>query len=147
MTKTEQNKCQKIARDIWKEAEEENKINAEISYRGGGIGIMAGWLSGRLADKDLIKHDDIDYIKARLPRYVGAGCNYLGGGIRGSICMSGMDESIWENFKKAAEVLTQVQKIAVEKYKNEEQELGLYDESWEAKGTAMSRARGIVSAY
>jgi len=59
------------------------RVYCDISYRGGGIGFYA---------EDVARAFDVsDY---QLPKHFGAGCNYLGGGLRGSIFASDFSKGI-----------------------------------------------------
>ena len=129
---------------IWKEAEEKKQIYCDISHRGGGIGIYREWLANRISCKDC----DSYYIETRLPRYFGAGCNYLGGGLRGSIFPSDFDKDIYEECPKIAKLLNEISLLAVKKYKETEKELDLEEwDEWGYRGTEQIRKQGIKSAY
>jgi hypothetical protein len=116
------------------------RLHCEISHRGGGLGFYGG--------------DVADYLgvsEELLPGKVGAGCNYLGGGLRGKIFTSGYGSAV--PIKKAAwlDALCRACKRA---YENAENEMYLNDETdedgeqnWEAIGTNASRRAGVVSAY
>jgi hypothetical protein len=113
--------------------------DAEISYRGGRLGFyrerVAEWL---------------DIPEVYLPKKVGAFCNYLGGGIRGAICVSDYSKRITG---RKREILDELLEAIRRCYLYIENEMGLNDEkvngetNWEAIGTKIARAQGIVSAY
>lgn len=140
----------KRAKEIWQEAEEEKALEVDISYRGGGVGIRRSWLIWRIGS--YVNEDynpyDLNYLEAYLPRYFGAGCNYLGGGIRGTISPSGFNNKVWELYPKVARLLDEIQNLAVEKYKEYEEELNLQEwDKWGYEATEQARRQGIVSAY
>lgn len=125
-------KAKEIAEKIWSEAKENDYIYYNVGYRGGGVGIPRGVLA-RL----MTKYFDIDeeWLANRLPKYFGAGCNYLGGGIRGQIFPSDYDDEIDSEEPEVANVLNEIAKLAVEEYEIVEEEIGLeeYDPwGWEA---------------
>ena len=128
-------------------AEEEGKIHYNIGHRGGGIGINSRWLAFEIGG---FVNEDYDpyYLEARLPRYFGAGCNYLGGGVRGAIFPSDFDDAIWEEYPKIARLLEEIANLAVKKYEEAEGSLNLeeYDE-WGVEATKRARQLGIKSAY
>jgi hypothetical protein len=112
---------------------------AEISYRGGHLGFyrkrVAEWL---------------DIPKEYLPKKVGAYCNYLGGGIRGAICVSDYSSKITG---RKREILNELLEAIKRCYLYYENEMGLNDEevegetNWEAEATKQARTQGIESAY
>jgi len=137
----------KRAEEIWELAEEEGKIHYDIGYRGGGIGINSRWLAFEIGG---FVNEDYDpyYLEARLPRYFGAGCNYLGGGVRGAIFSSDFDDAIWEEYPKIAKLLYEIGKLVVKKYKEAEDSLNLEEyDIWGVEATERARQLGIVSAY
>jgi hypothetical protein len=113
--------------------------DAEISYRGGHLGFyrerVAEWL---------------DIPEEYLPKKIGAFCNYLGGGIRGAICVSTYSEKIKG---RKREILDELLEAIRRCYLYYENEMGLNDEevegeiNWEAEATKWARAQGITSAY
>ncbi len=92
-----------------------------ISYRGGYLGFL---------DKDIAKVFGID--TRFLPSKVGVHCNYLGGGLRGSIITSSFHESVYKhkNYQKLANLLERL----VEIYKNLEVEGEIPDNVMEGIG-------------
>jgi len=145
-------KAYKKALEIWEKAETEGQVECDICYRGGGLGIPASFIAEEL-DGLLNPEDTIDLV-CFLPSKVGAGCNYLGGGVRGAIVKGGFDNYLWDNYPKVAEIIDAIQEIAVERYNEIEKKLGLqadYDEEgnslWDNQATAGARRQGIVSAY
>lgn len=59
------------------------EVDYDISYRGGGLGFAGSDVAQAVGVKE-------DY----LPNKFGCGCNYLGGGLRGSIFPSDFNRSI-----------------------------------------------------
>ena len=116
------------------------RIECDISHRGGGIGF---WGSDVASALEVNEND--------LPRKFGAGCNYLGGGIRGSISGSGFNEKNITG--KKAQILSALADACVRVYENVENESGLnsdYEDgetNWDAQATKASRKAGIKSAY
>lgn len=116
------------------------RVYSDISHRGGGIGFygsdVANW---------------VDVSEGYLPNKFGAGCNYLGGGIRGSIFPSDFSTEITG---RKAKILRELTLACVRVYENTENGSGLNDEeypdgdtNWEAKATKGARKSGIISAY
>jgi len=115
-------------------------VFCDLSYRGGGLGFYAS---------DIANHFKV--YEWELPRKFGAGCNYLGGGLRGAIFASSFASTITG---KKAKLLTELADACKRVYNNLEDESGLNDEqdeegntNWEATGTNASRRAGIESAY
>ena len=115
-------------------------IYSDISHRGGGIGFYGN---------DVARVFDVS--EYQLPSKFGAGCNYLGGGIRGSIFSSDFSTEITG---RKAKILRELALACVRVYENLENENGLNEEeypdgdiNWEAKGTKSARKNRIVSAY
>ena len=134
-------KKQSIAQKIFQQAQADEKEIVDISTRGGGVGLRAGYLIEQLASNGLTFAGLENY----LPRCYGAGCNYLGGGVRGAIFASGFGKEIPV---KIASVLTELGALYVKRYG----ELDGADEEpaaddWDAKATKAARAAGIRSAY
>jgi hypothetical protein len=114
------------------------RVDFEISYRGGGL----GFYSSKVADVIGVRESD-------LPIKFGASCNYLGGGVRGSISQSGFHPSIVGRKRKLLEAISEA---CVRVYQNLEDETGLNDDSedepnWDARATKANRDAGIISAY
>ena len=114
-------------------------ISYEIGGRGGFVGIDADCVASML---DV----DADY----LPNKVGAYCNYLGGGLRGSVCVSrhGIQDP------EKSELVDALAEACRRAYYDCENGSGMNDEydddgeaNWEAIGTNASRRAGIESAY
>lgn len=132
-----------------KNLEEEGKIECDISYRGGYYKIP------KTLAEELVGAEKYD-LDCYLPSYVGAGCNYLGGGIRGSIFSTG-DASVFIDNNvpyKYAIRLEKLCKAAMIRYEEIENEMGLneiYNEegerNFEAEGTMKARINGYISAY
>jgi len=119
------------------------EIACEISHRGGGL----GFYGDNVASWDALENVHAD----DLPNKFGAGCNYLGGGLRGAIFESGFSKDIEGSDR---EILEALQAACVRVYEDVENEGRLNDETyedgetnWEAAGTKSCRAGGVVSAY
>lgn len=115
-------------------------IMYEIGYRGGYVGFYAQQVSNALKINISL-----------LPSKVGVYVNYLGGGLRGSICKSSYSDKITGRKKQLLEELLNA---CYRAYENAENEDGLnneyYDDNeinWDAKGTNACRNAGIKSAY
>ena len=122
------------------EASKIGQVYADISHRGGGIGFYAA---------DVARAFDVQ--SNDLPGKFGAGCNYLGGGIRGAIFPSTFSSRI--TGKKAA-LLEALAAACVRVYKDVENENSLNDEedpdgdiNWDAKATNGIRKAGVQAAY
>lgn len=115
-------------------------IYCDISHRGGGVGFYGS---------DVAEHFNVDSVY--LPRHFGAGCNYLGGGLRGTIFPSNFSDKIKGT---KANLLKELANACVRAYQNDEDGTGLNDDeypdgetNWEALGTKMTRRAGTRSAY
>lgn len=112
----------------------------DVGYRGGGVGFYSS---------DVSKHFGVpDYY---LPGKFGAGCNYLGGGVRGSVFPSNFDTEIQGEER---ELLEELASACVRVYIDLENECGLNDEededgetNWDVKATNAARLNGIERAY
>ena len=109
------------------------KIHCDISHRGGGVGFYAN---------DIVNYFGVavEY----LPRFFGAGCNYLGGGLRGAIFPSGFSDKIWEQSKKTARLLQELSNACIRVYKNIESEAEVPDDPI---NEGIGRVKNVVSAY
>ena len=117
------------------------KVEYEINHRGGGLGFLASdvvvALDGKISESDI-------------PRKYGCGCNYLGGGVRGAVTVSGYNKSVGASVAKILDALAEACKRA---YINAEDEIGFNDDyedgetNWDAEATRASRVAGVVSAY
>ena len=117
------------------------ELCVDISYRGGGVGFRNSDISRAL-----------DVSEYYLPRKFGAGCNYLGGGMRGSIFPSDYSDEITDRRKR--QLLDAIAAACVRVYESIENEAGLNTEespdsetNWEAIATRKARQSGITSAY
>lgn len=133
------NKYYKILLDL----EDSGDVIYDISHRGGNYGVSASKLG------DIIPK--LGGWADNLPKNVGAYCNYLGGGLRGSICMSDFDSRIP---KTLANEIVKFTKACKQRYLDIENGTGLNDETypdgdtnWDAIGSNRSRDAGIKSAY
>lgn len=118
----------------------ENFDVGDISYRGGILGFYGSFIA-----------DFVGVDANLLPNKFGAYCNYLGGGLRGTINASDFDNEITGTARELLEAIADACVRAYNYYENEE---GLQDEvdedgemNWENAGTNASRKAGIVSAY
>lgn len=122
--------------------EDLEKIGFRLTYDIGGRGGYLGAYSSEISEKfDIPQH--------MLPGKVGAYCNYLGGGVRGSICGSTYHEDT-----PNTDVLDVFIEACMRIYENEENGIGLNDEeyedgdtNWDAIATKMARDSGTSSAY
>jgi hypothetical protein len=112
----------------------------QVSHRGGHVGFFGASLSSFL-----------DIPINLLPGNAGAYCNYLGGGLRGSIQLSTYSSKITGRKKIILNALLNACKRV---YINIETASGLTSETdddgqtnWENTGTNACRAAGINSAY
>lgn len=89
------------------------RIYCDISHRGGGIGFYSDDVRNYF-DNFGLYIDSVD-----LPNKFGAYCNYLGGGIRGSICVSGFNDKLWQKgTKRIARLLEELQEACRRVYEN-----------------------------
>lgn len=112
----------------------------DISYRGGHLG-----LSGKVI-AELIGAD-----RFYLPKNYGVFVNYLGGGVRGSICDSGYNEGLSRDRKNFLDVLASACRRV---YQSIESQMGLLDEldengetNWDNLATKQARKSGIKNSY
>jgi hypothetical protein len=112
------------------------ELDIEISHRGGHLGYLG---------QDVAQSLGINW--GLLPRKVGAYVNYLGGGLRGSVCTGGYSEKITG---KKKELLDELLAACARAYMNAENDCGLNDDkypdgetNWEAQGTKAMRAAGV----
>lgn len=121
----------------------------DIGYRGGTCGIDSYKLCHVLFnDKDEARKCDII---AELPGKTGVYCNYLGGGMRGSLLSSPFDRVSYRYARERIEGFIQACR---DFYSLCELENGLQDEeypdgetNWDNVATKAARAAGVVSAY
>ena len=137
VTKTQLKKCNTIE-DLQELGI--GSVYADISHRGGGVGFYAS---------DIAEHFNVH--NGYLPRKFGAGCNYMGGGIRGSIFPSTFSPSIKG---RKAELLDALAAACVRAYESAENDYGMNNEedddgdiNWDAKATNAVRRTGATSAY
>jgi len=135
--------------DIVSELLEENRIQYDISHRGGTYGADAGYVVKALFPT--LEQEKIDEIVNMLPRKVGVHCNYLGGGLRGALVRSDYDKAMPAKYAKRIDSFTRECKARYLAIENGE---GLNDETypdgdtnWEAMGTNKVRRAGVVSGY
>lgn len=115
-------------------------LNYEIGYRG-----------GHLAFRGSAVAETFGIPEWQLTGKVGAYVNYLGGGLRGSVCTSEYDRV---EGKRKARLVEELVEACRRAYINAENETGLNEEedeygetNWDAKGTSAARAAGVRSAY
>lgn len=130
-------------------AEAGNRIKYDIGGRGGNY-TMEAELALELVGAT---GDYFDEYLEFLPSSFGAGCNYLGGGLRGSVMTTG-DKAVFEEkgFSKAvADELGKLAEACKERYislegaMNDEEVDG--ETNWEAVGTNKMRQVGMERAY
>ena len=118
-------------------------LRYDIGGRGGYVGVTSrhfiSWLG---------LDDEIDCL---LPNMIGAACNYLGVGLRGSIRTSTYSDKLPEDIAKLVDAFTDVCRNA---YLCAEDEMNMNDEydedgdtNWDAVGTQAARDAGTTSAY
>jgi len=112
-------------------------LSWNVSYRGGSVGFSAD------------KLESIGISSSLLPHNNGAYCNYLGGGLRGSIYLSNYSPAITGRKKQLLDAILNACKriyLYLEAPLNEEtDETG--ETNWDAIGTAAARRAGVKSAY
>jgi hypothetical protein len=112
------------------------QLDYDIGYRGGTLGFRSSAVAAAFGiDENL------------LPRHIGAYVNYLGGGLRGAICISTYSPKI---IGKKKELLDELLAACKRAYEDVENEAGLNDDeyedgetNYEAQGTKAARAAGI----
>ena len=116
------------------------RIDYDISYRGGYL----GFYNTSIAETFNINPN-------LLPGKFGAYCNYLGGGIRGTVNASDYSDKITG---RKAKLLDELGLACVRVYENIENESYLNETededgetNWDALATEAARNRGICSAY
>jgi len=128
------------------ELEERDKVIADVSHRGGKYGITAETFWDEILTDKQAARFDLNLV----PKNIGVYCNYLGGGMRGSITGGGYDKDLPKDIATKIDKLVNACKT---RYENIENESGLNtdypdgDTNWEAKATKSARKSGIVSAY
>jgi hypothetical protein len=83
------------------------RVYCDISYRGGGIGFY---------QEDVARYFGI--ANEHLPGKFGAYCNYLGGGLRGSICVSSFSDKVYGISEKTGKLLEELQEACRRVYEN-----------------------------
>lgn len=140
-------------REIVQKLEAENRIEYEISHRGGKYGAAVDDVIGALFPTICDSYSNVyQKIKNLLPNKIGAWVNYLGGGLRGSICRSDYSKELPAKYAKRIDAFTRECKRRYLEIENGE---GLNDTedadgetNWDALGTNRSRAAGVKqSAY
>ena len=136
-------------RSIVLEMEKNNRIDYDISYRGGTYGARCWDVVSALFPT--LSDDKSAEVYNLLPNRVGVWVNYLGGGLRGGICRSDYSKVLPAKYAKRIDAFTRECKNRYLEIENGE---GLNDEedaegntNWEALGTNRSRAAGVERAY
>ena len=116
-------------------------VTYDISHRGGNLGFSGSAVAEEIGISEML-----------LPRKFGAYCNYLGGGLRGSICISTFSTRI-RNVDTIL-LLEEIGNACKRVYEIIENQSGLNDDeykdgstNWEAIGTKSMRDGGVESAY
>jgi hypothetical protein len=117
-------------------------VVVDIGHRGGGLGFRGA---------DVAEFFGVP--EYAFGRNFGAACNYLGGGVRGSIFFGGFGVKYVEN-KQTAKLIQALGETTVRVYKNLEDESRLNNEqyedgdtNWDAIATRKVRKSGVRSAY
>ena len=144
------NNSKKITvREIVQNLENENRIQYKIGYRGGTYGANAGDVVSALFST-LIAYRQYEIVQM-LPNKIGVHCNYLGGGLRGSIIRSDYGKELPAKYAKRIDSFTRECKRRYEEIENDNnlnnEEYPDGDTNWDAIGTNRSRVAGIKSAY
>jgi len=99
------NNSKKITvQEIVQNLENENRIQYEISHRGGTYGAKAGDVVSALFPT--LSDDKAAEIANLIPNKTGVYVNYLGGGLRGSICRSDYAKSLPAKYAKRIDAFT-----------------------------------------
>ena len=143
------NSKKNTVREIVLQLEEENRIEYEISHRGGTYGAYASIVIDALFPTLMpLKCTEIASL---LPRKVGVNCNYLGGGIRGTINRSDYSKELPAKYAKRIDSFTRECKRRYEEIENgaglNDEEYPDGDKNWDALATKGLRDAGIESAY
>jgi|GEM_PF-4033052 hypothetical protein len=122
------------------EALEIGALSYDIGYRGGTLGFNGS---------DVATAFDVD--PNYLPHHFGAYVNYLGGGIRGALNVSGFSDKVTG---RKADLLNELQDACKRAYLEAENEQGLNETTdnegetnWDALATQRARDAGIDKAY
>src|SRR3989338_1387574 len=124
-------------RDIVLNMEAENNIKYDIGHRGGTYGAATSDVIAILFPT--LSDDKIDELANLLPNMVGVHCNYLGGGLRGSLVRSDYSERMPAKYAKRINAFTRECKA---RYLAIEDSAGLNEEedadgntNWDAYGS------------
>ena len=136
-------------RDIVLKMEAENRIDYEISHRGGTYGARSWDVVAALFPT--LSDDKAAEISNLIPNKTGVWVSYLGGGLRGSICRSDYAKELPAKYAKRIDGFTRECK---RRYLEIENGTGLNDTedadgetNWDAVGTGRVRKAGVKSAY
>lgn len=130
ITRAQLNKCKTID-DL--EALGIGRMVYSVGARGGYLGFKG---------MDVANYLGVEY--DLLPHNYGVHCNYLGGGIRGSIQESGYSKKILPIVQLWLDALAEACRRA---YIYEEKASGIEDDEWNSAATKAARDAGIKSAY
>lgn len=126
----------------------------DVGYRGGTLGMYSeNLIKEFIAPIIGLDYDEIAEIHSWLPTKIGCYCNYLGGGIRGSVSKSDYDVLIGEKYPEVKELIDGYLDLCLEFYEKIEEDANLNDEdydddiNWDAVATNNVRKAGIKSAY
>lgn len=137
----------KKMRALLEEMEGDNRMLYEIGHRGGHYGTYAIRAVEALFPN--LTQDAQDKLAEGMPDKFGAYCNYLGGGMRGAVGVSGFSSSLpaYARTKLGAfQVACKERYIELEGSMNdEEDEDG--ETNWDAIATRAARGSGTLSAY
>lgn len=132
---------QKIRENLY-QLEEEDKVDYEIGHRGGHYGLA------RDDALNLLNIPEEDQIKEHFPPKIGVYCNYLGGGLRGSITPGGYNKDVPAKIAKKVDAFTAVCKARYEEIEKEwSEDPEAFTDEWSELGTQKSREAGVISAY
>lgn len=144
---------QYLAAVIEAEQDENAGIEYEVSYRGGSYAIPTDSALDIIGVEYGPARDEVEEI---LPAKIGAGVNYLGGGMRGAVMGTVNSASEHEEHGVPTALATELYKLGEalkQRYIQLENEQGLNDEgddeepNWDAMATNSARRAGTVSAY
>lgn len=146
------NSRNKTVKQIVLELEKENRIDYNISHRGGTYGAASKDVVAVLFPTLLNSYsNNYQKVITLLPSKIGVHCNYLGGGLRSTINRSDYAKELPAKYARRIDSFTRECKaryLAIESgagLNNEEYEDG--ETNWDAIGTNKSRVAGVKSGY
>ena len=131
--------------ELVRKMEEANELEYDIGHRGGTYGARAAKVIDALGMTNVSAE--------MLPNKTGVYCNYLGGGLRGTVnVLATASEMVAHGVpKNAAKKIEAFAQACKQRYEEIEQDWandeGSFTDEWSEAGTAMNRAAGVVSAY